>query len=771
MKAGKLFPTLLPVLLVVILWVPPALAQPFFPLQRGTGPPPVVVPAEKHDLSPALRNIPVIPPAEPPAFREIPRQPLPRRGPKPGVLDPMIQASPGTQAMPSTGSNFEGLSNDAQSVVSGYILWPPDTNGDVGPGHYVQFVNLAFAVYDKNGGLLYGPAAGNTLWSGFGGPCEERNDGDPIVLYDHLADRWILSQFALPGPFYQCIAVSQNGNPLGQYHRYAFKISDTKLNDYPKFGVWPDGYYLAVNQYQCYFFCSWAGQGVAAFERDAMLAGLDARMVYLDLYGRDPTLGGMLPSDLDGPAPPAGTPNYFVQIDDDSWEYSPDQLQIWAFSVDWKPTILASIVRIQQPLPTADFDSNMCGYSRNCIEQPGTGPERNRRRLDAISDRLMYRLQYRNFGSYQTLVLNHTVDADGFDHAGIRWYELRKSDGPWVIYQQGTYAPDADHRWMGSAAMDGSGNLALGFSVSGRNTYPSIRYTGRLAGEQPDEMTQSEQTVIASGGIQTGSSRWGDYSMMAVDPTDDCTFWYTQEYYPTTSSAGWQTRIASFRFPSCGLAVTGADLSISKTDTPDPVVPGGQLTYTIAVSNYGPDPATDVVVTDTLPVGVAYGGASGECSQVSGTVTCNLSNGLLPGQAFSLTITLTAPDTSGSITNTATVRSNTTDSNPNNNTATAMTSVQAPAAATLTVLKPNGGETWKITTNKRIEWISSGVNGNVKIELDRNGGWETIKESTANDGMETWKVEGTTATDARIRISSQNTPYVSDMSDGPFVIK
>src|SRR5262249_6637886 len=228
---------------------------------------------------------------------------------------------------------------------------PPDTNAAVGPNHIVQWVNLSFAVWDKSGNLLSGPVAGNTIWSGLGGACQSRNDGDPIVLYDHLANRWVLSQFAMPnypsGPFYQCIAVSTTGDPTGTYARYQFQISATKLNDYPKLAVWPDGYYMSMNQYVCSFVgCSWAGAGVAVFERAQMLSGGAARVVYQDLYNVDPNLGGMLPSSLDGPAPPAGTPNYFSQVDDDAWGYSPDQLQIWAFHADWSNTANATFTKV-----------------------------------------------------------------------------------------------------------------------------------------------------------------------------------------------------------------------------------------------------------------------------------------------------------------------------------------------------------------------------------------------------------------------------------------
>jgi hypothetical protein len=510
---------------------------------------PVVRTATRTDVSAALRQMPQLPPA-PAVLGEIfvrPRKLLPNREGSiaPTAPDPILQAPTEEPGAPTTGTDFEGVGN-----VNGVL--PPDTVGDIGPNHYVQMVNLSFAIWNRSGNLIYGPTNNKTLWQGFGGPCETRNDGDPIVLYDHLADRWVFSQFALPnfpnGPFYQCLAVSQTPDPTGPWYRYEFLISQTKLNDYPKFGVWPDGYYMSINQFSCNFArCSWAGAGVASFERDKMLNGQVARMVYFDLYSVDPNLGGMLPSDLDGPAPPAGAPNPFAQIDDNAWGYSPDQVQIWNFHSDWANPSSSTFTK-SLALATAAFDANMCGYARNCIPQRDTNVK-----VDALSDRLMHRLQYRNFGTHQTLVLNHTVDVSGSDRAGIRWYELRNSGSGWSIYQQGSFSPAADHRWMGSIAMNGNGDIGLGYSISSTGIYPSIRATGRLDGDTLGQMTQGEITIQDGSGYQTHSSgRWGDYSSLNVDPVDDCTFWYTQEYYAAASSAAWKTRIGSFKLRDCG---------------------------------------------------------------------------------------------------------------------------------------------------------------------------------------------------------------------------
>ncbi|HXI45544.1 MAG TPA: hypothetical protein VNH13_04535, partial [Candidatus Acidoferrales bacterium] len=446
------------------------------PATRGTARA-VVVAASRHDRSAPLRSVTPRAPeqggADPDANEPMP---LPGRStatPPVAMRDPVLQAAVSLAAPPSLAVNVEGVKN-----VNGVL--PPDTNGDVGPNNYVQWVNLSFAIYDRSGTKLYGPAAGNTLFAGMGGPCETTNDGDPIAQYDHLADRWVMTQFALPnypsGPFYQCFAVSTTGDPLGSWYRYEFKVSDTKLNDYPHLGIWPDAYYLSMNQ----FFSnkSWAGAGAAAFDRTAMLAGGPATMQYVDLLGVNPNLGGMLPSDLDGPAPPNGAPNVYAEADDDAFGYPQDQLDLWSFHVDWANAANTTFSHTAT-LATAAFDSSLCGGSRNCIPQPGSPP----RGLDPLSDRLMYRLQYRNFGDHQSLVLNHTVDVDGTDRAGIRWYELRKPASTWSIYQQGTFSPDATDRWLGSAAMDGNGNIGLGYSVSSGSIAPSIRYTGRLAGD------------------------------------------------------------------------------------------------------------------------------------------------------------------------------------------------------------------------------------------------------------------------------------------------
>ncbi len=719
---------------------------------------PAVVPDIRHDVSPPLLDIPAIPGEKSPLFREVLHQPLPKRGPKiPGFQDPALQNFHGASNMPAPENNFGGGDN-TDSVL------PPDTNGDVGPNHYVQWVNLHFTIYDKSGVKVYGPAAGNTLWTKFGGPCETTNDGDPIVLYDHLANRWLMSQFAFPnfpnGPYYQCIAISTTSDPTGQFYRYEFKISDSKLNDYPKFGVWPDGYYMSYNQFTCSIFClfgipdfTWAGQGVAVFERDKMLNGQPVNMVSFDLAGVDLNLGGMLPSDLDGQAPPLGAPNHYIQIDDDAWGYSPDQLQIWQFKVDWTKTANSTFTK-KAALPTAAFDSNMCGYNP-CIPQPGSAPP-----LDAISDRLMYRLQYRNFGDHESLVLNHTVDV-GLDHAGIRWYEIRDPNGAPNIYQQGTYAPDADNRWMGSIAMDRDGNMALGFSVSSAATYPSIRYVGRLASDPLGTLPQGETVMIAGSGSQTHSSgRWGDYSMMAVDATDECTFWYTQEYYDATSVAGWKTRIGSFKFPICGGGGSSLPIVTIAATTPNASETGPTAgTFTVTRSGDTSSPLTmNYTVGGTATNGFDYDPLSGSVTISSGSPTATISvmpidDSLVEGNETVVATLLSDPAyTVGS---------------PNSATVTIADDETPPAS--IAVTKPQGGATWRINSNRAITWTSSGVSGNVNIYLSRDGGssWGSapIIGNTANDGSQSWKVTGPVTSSARIQVCSVGAPTVCGTSN------
>ncbi len=485
------------------------------------------------------------------------------------VKDP-VASSPKKGIQPTTPTPFESFDGTPNNLG----FFPPDTNGDVGPNYYVQTVNVQYQVWDKSGTSLLGPLNINTIWAGFGGDCQTHNNGDPIVLYDHLADRWLVSQFAFNlfagGQGHQCIAISTSADPTDTWHRYDFQIGQDVLNDYPHFGVWPDAYYMSTNQFDPGTF-AWKGAGELAFERDEMLNGNPAQMIYFQSFPVNQCFGGMLPADLDGAAPSAGTPNYFLEMDDDTFDCpsgSNDNIKIWEFHVDWTTPANSTFGLAGQPnvlLDTAPFDSNLCNYSGNCMKQPNTNTG-----LDPLSDRLMHRVQYRTFGSYATLVTSHTVDVNGADRGGIRWYELRKSPpltegSQWSFFQQGTWTPDTDNRFMPSAAMDSGGNIAVGYSVSSTTTFPSIRYAARLSTDPLNDLSQGETELIAGTGSQTGvdgngRGRWGDYSALTVDQTGgsqggtDCDFWYTTEYIQTTGGATWRTRIGGFTFApvQCG---------------------------------------------------------------------------------------------------------------------------------------------------------------------------------------------------------------------------
>ncbi len=534
-------------------------------------------------------------------------------------VDPVIQQQDGTR-LPSNVTplaNFEGVSNLSS-------VYPPDTQGDVGIDKYVQVVNMKFAVYSKTGAILLGPLDLKTIWAGIPAPWNGTNSGDPVVLYDQAADRWLITQFSLPSGIYdqyaETVAVSVTNDPTGSWYRYVFQYG-TKLPDYPKFGVWPDAYYMSANQFETSAY-NWAGVGVSAFERAKMLTGdPTASMVYFDL-GASSNPGSMLPADWDGLVTPlAGEPNHFTYFTD--WSGASEYLRIWDFQVDWVTPVNSTFSQVAS-LTTAAADASFCGWSgNNCIPQPGTT-----RLLATLSDRLMYRLQYRNFGDHQSMVTNHTLDVNGADHAGVRWYELRNTGSGWSIYQQGTYAPDAAHRWMGSIAMNSIGDIALGYSVSDDvtvpNVYPSIRYTGRKAADPLGTMTMPEQTIINGSGYQSGSaSRWGDYSMMSVDPTDDITFWYTTEYIQTSGLKNWQTRIASFKFTE-EPAVTTLPASAMLTAT---ATLHGTVNPNSDATNYFFEYGTTASYGQSTPVISAGSGA------LAVPVSANLT-GLLPGYTY-----------------------------------------------------------------------------------------------------------------------------------------
>jgi hypothetical protein len=448
-------------------------------------------------------------------------------------------------------------------TVNGIGPNPPDSVGEVGPNHYVVMSNLRFAVYPKTGGApLLGPIANNTLWAGFGGPCQTQNAGDPVVLHDQMSDRWILMQFTATGPeFFLCTAVSQTADPTGAYFRYAFSTG-ANFPDYPKFGIWPDAVYFSTREFGPAgpFF----GIGAYAVDRAQLIAGNPTPTIisFVVQPGGAPfnTGDGLLPADLDGTVlPPAGSPNYWVGSMDAGGPYGApqDALTFWRFVANFANPPASSFT-LTNTLPIATYDTMFpCpGGARDCIPQPGVPAGAL---LDILSyrQRPMHRLAYRNFGTHESLVTNQSVEAGNGPSgpvAGIRWWEIRNPAGTPTIFQEGTFAPgltDDVHRWMGSIAQDRAGNMALGYSVSSTTVFPGLRYTGRLVSDPPGVMAQGEGTFVNGVGIQTTTnSRWGDYTSMNVDPTDDCTFYFIGEYYPATSATGWMLRVGAFRYPA-----------------------------------------------------------------------------------------------------------------------------------------------------------------------------------------------------------------------------
>jgi hypothetical protein len=444
-------------------------------------------------------------------------------------IDQVTQQSFAHGHMPEPIANFEGVT---KAEAGGWT--PPDTNGDVGPDHYIQTVNIAVGIYDKTGTQL-ALFSYDSLFEGTGTSCDNQNRGDVIVLYDPLVDRWLLTDFSLPtgGPYLECIAVSQTGDPIsGGWYFYALRANTGYFNDfwndYPKLGIWADGWYMSANMFDSTF----GGVRVWALDRESMIIGGALNEVHYDCEW-SPTndyCQGFLPANYRGELPPTGAPEYFANV------MVPNTLNFWKFHVDWdipaNSTFTGPI-----PVEVADFAVYWDVPQKDVAQT-----------LDTLGDRLMMQLQYRNIEGIESLYVNHSVVSG--EVGGIRWYEIRDLNSTPTIFQQGTYQPDDNYRWMGSIAADQDGNIAVGYSVSSGIMFPAIRYAGRLAGETPNLLTQNEAVLFQGSGSQSGSNRWGDYSAMTVDPVDDCTFWYTQEY--ATTGSNWRTRIGSFKFPSCG---------------------------------------------------------------------------------------------------------------------------------------------------------------------------------------------------------------------------
>ncbi len=613
-----------------------------------------------------LRALPEIPQLEAENEQPLRRHPFTRPG-KITTNDPIraVRKTIEAIAMPTPSATYPGITS-AQSACG---CLPPDTDGDVGPNHYIQAVNSRFKILDKSGNELLAPTTYNTFFAplGAGNPCgNNQNDGDAVVFYDHLADRWVISDFAFPAfpgtSFYQCFGVSKTSNPVsGGWWLYALQVdpsNPTYLGDYPKFGMWPDAYYMTVNMFSNN--TTFNGVRVYALPRNDMINGTGAPNPGAIAFSIDPaTLGdsySLVPASFrTGSPPPVGTAEYLLAVDSPSAAgVVQTQVHVWRFHVDF--AIPANSTFGSGATHAADANITVNGFvdafttTSNLVPEPVVTTNRY---LDTLGDKIMYPLVYQNLGGTESLWADQTVNNNqgGTGPTGIRWYQFNVTGGviPATPAQQQTWTNAADGlwRWMPSIALDAQGNMAIGYTASSTTTEPSIRYAGRLAGDPLNSLTEGEAIMQAGGGHQTSTSgRWGDYSSLFVDPTDGLTFWHTNEYYSAIAAAAWNTRIGTFKFtaPAVVSAVSRKNhTGVMDFDVPLPLSgdPGVE-------DRTGPTAGQhQIIVTFVNPVTVSFASVTSGTGTVASTsvsgsqVTVNLS-GVTDAQR--LTITLGAND-------------------------------------------------------------------------------------------------------------------------------
>ena len=573
---------------------------------------------------------------------------------------------------PAPGFTFDGNSSADNTAVFGSTVAPPDTNGAVGPTYYVQITNDLVGIYTKSGDLVSPPGkfALSKLFASIGGICAATDDGDIIAQYDKLANRWILSQFGFTGtatpPYHQCVAISQTADPTGAYYAYDFELPGQEFPDYPKLGTWPNGYFMTTNQF--FMGGGFDGAGAFAFNRAKMLLGdPTAEGVYFNLCFQaghcSPVhpegIFGMLPSDFDGltPPPAGAVANVFSYPTSVTFGDPADGLRVFDFVPDYANPALSTFTERPEstyasPIPVDAWDLRDPPGRGDIFQPPPATGAANR--LDAVASRIMHRLQYQNLGGTESLISNITVNVSGVApnnaasyKAAVRYFQLSRSSpsGAFSVTEQGTTpAPDDTERWMASAAADNSGDIAVGYSASSLEVPPALRYAGRTPSDPPGTL-EDEQTLFAGIGVQPGTgNRWGDYSAMQVDPSDFCTFWYTNEYYATTNATfNWRTRIGNFRFPGCaspamgtlsgkvtycqnGQPITGAVIQISdghgtatiSDGTYSVSLPPGTYTVTAA------DPAIHCATSASTSVTISDGGTATANFCLTGTPLIDL---------------------------------------------------------------------------------------------------------------------------------------------------
>ncbi|MDQ6765670.1 MAG: dockerin type I domain-containing protein, partial [Verrucomicrobiota bacterium] len=644
----------------------PAQAQGPKPSEKTPGAPDVVAMIGPVSQDQDLRNLPyVAPSAETDEVRLMRHAPSTK--PYSGPTDPMqeIRQAAAPAAMPTPIATYPGIS----SAQSGCGCLPPDTDGDVGPNHYIQSVNSSIKITDKNGNTLSGPTTYNSFFQPLatsGTTCGTNNQGDGYVFYDHLADRYVVSDFAFinfPGvAFYQCIGVSKTSDPVaGGWWLYAVQVDSanpTFLGDYPKFALWPDAYYFTVNL----FSNGSTFNGVRAFalNRAQMLAGTGAPNAQAVAFTIDPTTLGdqysLVPATFrTGSAPPINRPEYLMSINSPAdGSTIENQVFTYRFHVDFATPANSTFGVGANHAPDGIvsvpnfYDAFQGSGTTMIVPQPVTTAK-----LDTLGDKIMTPLVYQNRGGTESLWASHTINnnLNGSGPTAIRWYQFNTTGNtiPATPVQSGTFNNNADGLWrmMPSIAVDSQGNMAIGYTESSAATEPTIAYAGRLRNDPAGTLGQGEAIMIPGGGHQTSTSgRWGDYSYMSIDPADNATFWHTNEYYSSTSGAGWNTRIGKFKFPGGPLptfAASRKNHNGTNFDIPLPLTgsAGIECRRGSGVNSNG----FQVVVA--FPTTVTVGGvnvtsvdnlATATQSAVGAVVTINLAN-VTDAQTINVTLT------------------------------------------------------------------------------------------------------------------------------------
>ncbi|MGC2245113.1 MAG: choice-of-anchor D domain-containing protein [Terriglobales bacterium] len=525
-------------------------------------------------ISAPLSQLAKMPQAVPYGFHEaLPVRRVPKKAAA-NVVDQVEQNySNGPEANYSIGADFLGVGNGFPNYSVPDA--PPDTTMAVGDTQVVQWVNTSYTVCSKTAPYTCGPAVeGNALWSGLSGNplCKSQNDGDIISQWDVNAHRWVLTQNVFASPYAVCLAISTSNDANGTYYLYQFSMPGNGFPDYPKWGIWPTDYGQSQNNFGVNG-SGFKGPLACVYNRTKLLAGDPTAEQICHQYTSSED--SLLPADQDTATnPPSGQDQFFIGSvgDVDTSHLSLYSVHInnpanWSQGATWTGDGNSQLLPISSFTPACNG-----GYGGDCVPQKGITDE-----ADSLGDRLMYRFAYSNDSAgVQHWLVNFDVTASSNNQGGVRWMEITAPQSVAVpsnlsVYQQGTWAPDGNWRWMGSLTRDKSGDILLGYSEScgdtcpgGTAMYPSIYVAGRTPSDSLGTLEPEVQLVAGAGSQPDTSDRWGDYSSMRIDQ-DGCTFWYTQEYYKVTSEFDWSTQVGSFTFSGCGGGGGGAAISFTPT--------------------------------------------------------------------------------------------------------------------------------------------------------------------------------------------------------------